>query len=94
MLFRSFDLSEIGTGAGAQAYGHGVYFGEGYNSPVAMKYVPRNEKLENKLQNLYDIAERRNQYPAMEVYDQYMLNRAPEDVEKYLTEVLPDYSKS
>jgi hypothetical protein len=92
--FKEFDLSELGTGAGAQAYGHGIYFGEGYNSPVAMRYVPRNEKLENKLQDLYDIAEKRNQYPSMEVYEQYMLNKAPEDVEKYLTEVLPDYSKS
>ena len=92
--FKQFDLSELGTGAGAQAYGHGIYFGEGYNSPVAMRYAPRNEKLENKLQDLYDIAERRDQYPAMEVYEQYMLNKAPEDVEKYIGEVLPDYSKS
>lgn len=92
--FKEFDLSELGTGAGAQAYGHGIYFGEGYNSPVAMKYVPRNKQLENKLQALYDVAEKRNQWPSMEVYEQYMLNKAPEDVEKYLTEAMPDYSKS
>ena len=92
--FSEMDFSKMGTGAGAQAYGHGGYFGSGYDSPVAMKYVPRNEKFENKLQSLYDLAEKRNQYPAMEVYEQYMLNKTPEDVAKYLSEALPDYSRA
>lgn len=92
--FSEMDFSKMGTGAGAQAYGHGGYFGGGYDSPVAMKYVPRNEKFENKLQSLYDLAEKRNQYPAMEVYEQYMLNKTPEDVAKYLSEALPDYSRA
>ena len=92
--FTEFDLEKMGTGAGAQMYGEGVYFGKGYNSPVAMKYAPRNEALENKLQSLYDAAEKRNQYPALEVYENYMLNKSPEEVEAIINESLPDYSKS
>lgn len=46
-MFDKFDFSKIGTGEGAQAYGHGLYFGEGFDSPVAQSYrtagVPGNE---------------------------------------------------
>jgi hypothetical protein len=34
--FDRFDLSKIGTGEGAQAYGHGLYFAE--SEPVALDY--------------------------------------------------------
>jgi len=34
--FDAFDLSKIGTGEGAQAYGHGLYFAE--HEPVAKQY--------------------------------------------------------
>lgn len=34
--FEQFDMSKIGTGEGAQAYGHGLYFAEA--EPVAMEY--------------------------------------------------------
>jgi len=34
--FPQFDLSKIGTGEGAQAFGHGLYFAE--NEPVAIGY--------------------------------------------------------
>jgi hypothetical protein len=37
--FDKFDLSKIGTGEGAQAYGHGLYFAEA--EPVAKKYRDR-----------------------------------------------------
>ena len=36
--FTKFLMSKIGTGEGAQAYGHGLYFGEGFDSPVAKEY--------------------------------------------------------
>jgi hypothetical protein len=43
--FEKFDLSKIGTGEGAQAYGHGLYFAE--HEPVAQQYrdvlASRNE---------------------------------------------------
>src|SRR5262245_40279203 len=37
--FDKFDLSKIGTGEGAQAYGHGLYFAE--NPAVAAEYQKR-----------------------------------------------------
>ncbi len=37
--FTKFDLSKIGTGEGAQAYGHGGYFAQGFDSPVANMYA-------------------------------------------------------
>lgn len=37
-LFDRFDFSKIGTGEGAQAYGHGGYFAQGFDSPVAKEY--------------------------------------------------------
>jgi hypothetical protein len=39
--FERFDISKIGTGEGAQAYGHGLYFAE--NPKVAETYDPRPE---------------------------------------------------
>ncbi|MGA1190334.1 MAG: hypothetical protein ACO3UV_13240 [Pseudomonadales bacterium] len=39
--FEEFDASKIGTGEGAQAYGHGIYFAE--NPDVAMSYKNRLE---------------------------------------------------
>lgn len=36
--FDAFDLSKVGTGEGAQAYGHGVYLAE--NPDVAKSYLP------------------------------------------------------
>jgi len=37
-LFDRFDFNKIGTGEGAQAYGHGGYFAQGFDSPVAKQY--------------------------------------------------------
>ena len=36
--FEKFNFSKIGTGEGAQAYGHGGYFAQGFDSPVAKQY--------------------------------------------------------
>lgn len=36
--FDRFDMSKLSSGSGMQSYGHGLYFAEGYDSPVAMKY--------------------------------------------------------
>ena len=38
-VFDKFDFSKIGTGEGAQAYGHGGYFAQGFDSPVAQEYA-------------------------------------------------------
>lgn len=39
--FTKFLMSKLGTGEGAQAYGHGMYFGEGFDSPTAIEYQKR-----------------------------------------------------
>lgn len=44
--FTKFDFSKIGTGEGAQAYGHGGYFAQGFDSPVAKEY---QDKLSTKV---------------------------------------------
>ena len=36
--FEKFDFSKMGSGEGAQAYGHGGYFAQGFDSPVAQQY--------------------------------------------------------
>lgn len=40
-LFDKFDISKIGTGEGAQAYGHGLYFAE--SEPIARNYLGNPE---------------------------------------------------
>lgn len=37
--FTKFLMSKLGTGEGAQAYGHGLYYAEGFDSPVANMYA-------------------------------------------------------
>jgi hypothetical protein len=60
--FDAFDLSKIGTGEGAQAYGHGLYFAE--NPGVAKQYrstlaqpewseIPVSPELQQELQSTY-----------------------------------------
>ena len=50
--FDRFSMDKIGTGEGAQAYGHGMYFGEGFDSPVAQQYrdeLAGKEGLQSKI---------------------------------------------
>ena len=51
--FTKFDFSKIGTGEGAQAYGHGGYFAQGFDSPVANMYA---DALGSKNQDLVNSA--------------------------------------
>ena len=73
-----FDASKIGTGEGAQAYGHGVYYAE--NPEVAKGYQPRDRKAEAKLMNLYKQAEARQNYDQMEVLEAAMLHRTASEL--------------
>ena len=75
-----FDASKIGTGEGAQAYGHGVYYAE--NQEVAKGYQPRDPKAEAKLMNLYKQAEARQNYDAMEVLEAAMLHRTASELKE------------
>lgn len=37
--FTAFDFSKMGTGEGSQQFGHGGYFAEGFDSPIARPYA-------------------------------------------------------
>jgi len=80
--FDKFDLSKIGTGEGAQAYGHGLYFAE--HPDVAKGYVPRDMGVEAKLMRLYKQTEARRDYDALAVLEDALIHRTP-------TELLQEY---
>ena len=84
--FTKFRLANIGTGEGAQAYGHGLYFGEGFDSPVAMSYAPRDPAFEAALLKKYNEAERMGNYPALQVYEDYMMHKTPANMESAIAE--------
>ena len=84
--FTKFDFSKIGTGEGAQVYGHGGYFAQGFDSPVAMRYQPRDPKMEEILMKEYSKAEKKFDYPAMQIYEDYLLHKSPLEVEDSLKE--------
>jgi hypothetical protein len=78
-LFRQLDPSKVGTGEGAQAYGHGA----GYTAQVrdvAESYTPRDYEYEDALQNLYKQAERRQDYGSMEVLESAMMHKRPAEL--------------
>jgi hypothetical protein len=83
--FDAFDASKIGTGEGAQAYGHGTYYAE--SPDVAKSYAPRDFKYEDKLMKMYKQAEAREDYASMQVLEEYMLHKTPQEV----LASLPDY---
>ena len=76
------DSSKIGTGEGAQVYGHGHYLAE--NPNVAKNYAPRDFDLEEKLLAKYQAAEKRGDYEAMEVYERALMHDTPEEISKWL----------
>lgn len=76
--FEKFDLSKMGTGEGAQQYGWGAYLAE--HPDVAKIYTPRDLKYEDKLLNLYNQAERVGNYPAMQVYEDLMIQKMPSEI--------------
>ena len=82
-----FDASKIGTGEGAQAYGHGIYYAE--NMDVAKGYQPRDTKTEEKLMRLYKQAEARQDYDSMNVLESAMLHKTAGE----LQEMYPQHGK-
>ena len=62
--FDKFSMDQIGTGEGAQAYGHGLYFADEID--VAKGYQPRDRANEEWMLEQYKAAE--------EVGDQYMMD--------------------
>jgi hypothetical protein len=80
--FDAFDSSKIGTGEGAQAYGHGLYLAD--HPDVALNYAPRDPKFEQKIMSAYKQAESRQMYPVMEVHEAYLLHKTPQEVEQMI----------
>jgi len=78
-LFGRLDPSKVGTGEGAQAYGVGA----GYTAQardVAESYTPRDYDYENALMDLYNKAERRQDYGSMEVLESAMMHKRPAEL--------------
>ena len=74
-----FDPMKIGTGEGAQAYGVGAgYLAEAKD--VAKGYQPRDMANEEGLLKLYSAAEKRGDYSAMEVLENAMLHKSPNEL--------------
>jgi hypothetical protein len=89
--FDRFDISKIGTGEGAQAYGHGLYFAE--NEGVARGY---REALAP--QNPFTLAERLYEIPDVPqqslstVWDMASAGRNHSEIYKYLDSIRPGLS--
>ncbi len=79
--FDEFSTDAIGTGEGAQAYGHGLYFAE--NEKVAKEYrdqlTKRDIDYEEWLMGKYKEAERNEDYSRMEMYERAMMHDTPAD---------------
>jgi hypothetical protein len=87
--FKEFDTAHMGSGEGGQAYGWGNYITE--DPYVATTYSPQDDWMDEQLMNLYNQAERRQDYPSMEVYERYMMHERPDEVKDYLNESYADY---
>jgi hypothetical protein len=53
-ILGKFDINKVGTGQGAQSYGHGMYFAEA--PAVAKEYTESNAKVSPRLRMAYDEA--------------------------------------
>jgi hypothetical protein len=71
-------MSKIGTGEGAQAYGHGIYAAE--NPNVAKNYAPRDFDYEKSLMDAYKRHEQQGDYEAMEIYERAMMHETPAEI--------------
>ena len=80
--FDQFSTDAIGTGEGAQMYGHGLYFAD--REQTARNYrdqlTPRDYDYEEWLQGQYKEAEQNQDYARMQVYEDAMLNETPEEI--------------
>lgn len=77
----------IGTGEGVQAYGWGLYFAE--EPDVAVSYVPRDHKQEEKIMTAYKKAEAREDYETLELWEAAMLHQTPDQIRKNFGDTMP-----
>jgi hypothetical protein len=77
--FDKFDSSKIGTGEGAQAYGHGLYFAEAPD--VAKSYIPANSQAQETIASMLKKetarAQRYSNEGGMEVYEMFQKGYTP-----------------
>lgn len=90
--FTKFTTAKMGSGEGAQAYGWGLYFAE--NLDVAKNYAPRDFAYEEKIQEKYNQAERRQDYEAMEVYERALLHETPKEIREIYNDPESGYDES
>jgi hypothetical protein len=74
----SFSMEKIGTGEGAQAYGHGLYFAE--HQDVAKGYMPRDRKQDASMYAEYSRAEKTLDYDSMSFWEDAMLYRSRQEL--------------
>jgi predicted GNAT family acetyltransferase len=106
--FEEFDASKIGTGEGAQAYGHGIYLAENpeiaRDYQVRLSYDPEKMKIGGKQINavynqLQDTAARMPparaaaEYEKLDLIERLMMNNPVDEVEKAAAELSPATQK-
>ena len=91
--FDKFSMDAIGTGEGAQAYGHGLYFAD--SEDVARYYrdsiTPRDFDYENEVYARYKIAEASEDYGRMEMYENAMMGETPNEIRDRYSDYDEDY---
>jgi len=79
--FDKFQMDKLGTGEGAQAYGHGLYFAD--LEKVAGEYekalTPRDLDYEEWLMGKYKQAENAQDYNRLDMYERALLHDKPSD---------------
>ena len=76
--FDALDPTKIGTGEGAQTFGHGMYVAE--SKDVAQTYQPRDFDAEEIMMARYKEAESAGDYNRMEQWENAMLHETPDDL--------------
>ena len=79
--FDRFSSDNIGTGEGAQAYGHGLYFAEREGTALSYRdqLTPRDFEYEDYLSSQYKDAEKLQDYGRMEMLEKAMMHDTPKD---------------
>ena len=79
--FDRFSSDNIGTGEGAQAYGHGLYFAEREGTALSYRdsLTPRDFDYEEYLMDQYKAAESMDDYNRMDMLERAMQHDTPAD---------------
>lgn len=77
-IFNKFDAAKMGTGEGAQMYGQGTYLAQ--QQEVAKRFTPRDTNFEDALMKKYNQAEKSGDYASMQVYEDFLTQKTPEEI--------------